>query len=117
MLAGAKVVGGPGGAGATGGTYTKCVAGDVAQVATQCWSRSPPSCSSSAMATGWTASVATAMAIARKIVDDRRRRLGPIAGNIIPSALHVRMTTSSFVSWHWLKSTVTLHFSLAAVNV
>src|SRR2546425_3460965 len=55
MLAGAKVMGGPGG---TGGTYTKCVAGDVAQVATQCWSRSPPSCSSSAMATGWTASVA-----------------------------------------------------------
>src|SRR2546426_10076893 len=108
MLAGAKVMGGRGGAGATGGTYTKCVAGDVAQVATQCWSRSPPS--SSAMATGWTASVATAMAIARKIVDDRRRRLGPIAGNIIPSALHTRMTASSFVSWHWLKSTVTLHF-------
>src|SRR5712692_11126481 len=104
MLAGAKVVGGPGGAGATGGTYTKCVAGDVAQVATQCWSWSPPSCLSSAMAAGWTASVATAMAIARKIVDDRLRRLGPIAGNIIPSALHVRMGTSSFVSCHWLKS-------------
>src|SRR5258708_40229097 len=38
MLAGANVVGGPGGAGATGGTYTKLVAGAVAQVATQCCS-------------------------------------------------------------------------------
>src|SRR5712692_8583031 len=109
MLAGAKVMGGPGGAGATGGTYTKCVAGDVAQVATQCWSWSPPSCLSSAMAAGWTASVATAMAIARKIVDDRLRRLGPIAGKTIPSPSRVRKGTS-FVSYHWLKSAVRLHF-------
>src|SRR5271165_589459 len=72
ILAGAKVVGGPGGAGATGGVYTKNVAGEVAQEATHFL---PVSCASPDDADKDVAAVTTARMprVASQFVRPRRR--------------------------------------------